>query len=237
MTSSFVPVNRESDIGQRGWTLIEHIEHDLPPVFSFLDLGGGVGSISDFILRHYTRSSGVLLDQSRYMLARNAVHPRKTLVLGSAFDLSQMLPRDRFELIVIYSLLHHLVGDTYAESVRNVRTVLSVCRDLLSPGGRIGLWENVYDSWTIRSWASHSIYYVTRSRRLRLFARLLGANSNGVGICPLSLFQWMQVIEQAGLRIANLSLLQPNGPFDWRRYPLLLQQSSGTLFWLAQKTP
>jgi len=179
---------------------------------------------------------GTVLDSSELLLSRNRHHPRKTLVDDTVENLGLRFPRGTFDVIFVNWLLHHLVGDSYRETLQNMTTTLSRASALLSPRGAISIFENLYDGALIDNWPGAFIYHVTSSRVLAPITRRLGANTAGVGVCFLSTRKWSTVIEQAGLRVATFTRTPK------RRVPLLvrtllhLQNLTVGHFWCERAT-
>ncbi len=95
-----------------------------------LDLGCGPGAFADL----FAGDDYVGVD----MNARYIDHARKSregaFIVGDARKVD--LPAARFDQILIFGLLHHLPDE-------DVRAVLSECRRLLAPGGRILAIEDI----------------------------------------------------------------------------------------------
>lgn len=105
-------------------------EMDLGPAGRTLDLGCGPGAFSDL----FEKGDYVGVDlNSRYI-----DHARRTR--KGAFIVSDAkhvdLPDGRFNQVLIFGLLHHLPDG-------EVRGVLSECRRLLGPGGRVLVIEDI----------------------------------------------------------------------------------------------
>jgi SAM-dependent methyltransferase len=105
-------------------------EMDLGPAGRTLDLGCGPGAFSDL----FEKGDYVGVDLN----PRYIDHARRTR--KGAFIVSDAkhvdLPDGRFNQVLIFGLLHHLPDD-------EVRGVLSECRRLLAPGGRVLVIEDI----------------------------------------------------------------------------------------------
>jgi SAM-dependent methyltransferase len=178
--------------------------------FSFLDVGGGNGRFADQLLERFPRARGTVLDNSETLLARNKPDPRKTLVLGSADDMSGV--RGPFDLISMHWLLHHLVGDTYRATRINQRTALASLAKLLSHRGRVSVFENDYVGWLPDPYPTWAIYTITASSLLTPIARAMGANTAGTGVCFDSEAGWRRTFGAAGLDVIDRA-----EPDTWRR--------------------
>ena len=86
---------------------------------SLLDLGGGNGAFLDEMLTAFPAARGTNLDISEHLLGKNKPHPRKRLVHGSIGDLTALFPREKFDVMTINWVLHHLVGPTYGSCDNN----------------------------------------------------------------------------------------------------------------------
>ncbi|MGH8249499.1 MAG: class I SAM-dependent methyltransferase [Steroidobacteraceae bacterium] len=204
--------------------------------FTFLDIGGGNGRFADQLLERYPRARGTVLDNSELLLARNKSHPQKTLLACSAGELDSI--RDRFDLVSLHWLLHHLVGDSYAATQTNQRRALASLNGLLTERGRISVFENDYQGWAPDPIPTWLIYVVTASRPLAPLARALGANTAGVGVCFNSQKTWRNLMKEAGLQ-----LIDHAEPDTWkRRIPLYgtfglgLRDVKVGHYWLRSRT-
>jgi hypothetical protein len=178
--------------------------------FSFLDIGGGNGRFADQLLGRFPRAHGTVLDNSETLLARNKPDPRKSLVSGSADELSGI--RGPFDLISMHWLLHHLVGDSYRATRLNQRNALASLAPLLSHRGRISVFENDYVGWLPDPYPTWAIYSFTASRMLTPLARVLGANTAGIGVCFDSEAGWRRTFDAAGLELIDRA-----EPDTWHR--------------------
>ncbi|HEY0105835.1 MAG TPA: class I SAM-dependent methyltransferase [Rhizomicrobium sp.] len=169
---------------------------------AILDLGGGNGRFLDALLEAFPTAQGTLLDLSQALLARNVRQPRKRLVHGSIDDLRSLVGSQKFDVVTINWVLHHLVGDSYAQSQRNVVLCLETCASLLTPNGVIVVAENLFEGFGGTNAPSRIIYAIT-SNRWRLFARVARRffNTAGVGVCFENEDTWGRLFDRAGLRI------------------------------------
>jgi len=180
----------------------ECIDEDFPDgEFRFLDMGGGVGRLTDKILDEFPKSRGLVLDNSEYLLSKNRVHNRKTLLCASAQWVDTIFADRRFDIVFIHDLLHHLVCETYKDSRQAILNTLVLTKMMLSSCGRVSVWENLYSGAIVDSLPSHIIFHVTSSKLLCRLTKRLGANTAGVGACFLSEKQWHTVLNNAGLRV------------------------------------
>ena len=105
------------------------------PIARFLDLGCGVGAMSELVLSSLPRSEGVLVDFSEPMLERAGVQlaghaGRWQAVSGDLNDSAwrDWLPAGRYDAIVSGLAIHHLPPE-------RKRTLFAELLTLLEPGG------------------------------------------------------------------------------------------------------
>jgi len=191
--------------------ICQKIDTDFPDGrFSFLDVGGGNGRFCEQLLSQYPYAHGTVLDNSELLLARNRQHPRKSLLRRSVLDLDTV--PGRFDLLTFHWLLHHLVGNTYAESRGYQLSALKTARGLLTQRGRVSIFENDYNGWLPDPFPTFSIYLATASVTLTPLARALGANTAGVGVCFNSRKGWQKILRRSGLALIDYA-----EPDTWER--------------------
>lgn len=190
---------------EQEWKLIEPAfdSRFADRAFSFLDVGGGNGNFADRLLQRYPAATGTVVDCARGLLAQNASHPRKKLILGSAEHLTRTFQKKTFDLIIFNWALHHFVTSTYSGTRRLQRQILAQARGLLEPDGVISVFENMYNGLVLDGLPGRLIFHATASRAFAPVARKLGANTAGCGVCFLSRRQWEEEAERAELRIAS----------------------------------
>lgn len=190
--------------GGRWDTVKARIDQDFPNGdFCFLDVGGGNGVFTDRLLGAYPNASGTVLDNSELLLSRNKKNERKTLVCESAENLSRIM--EKFDLVCVHWLLHHLIGDSYGQTRRNQLAMLESLIGLLTKRGRISLFENMCNGWLIDNLPGQIIYQITSVKVIAGITRRLGANTAGVGVCYLSKNAWFSTIRKSGLEVLNYS--------------------------------
>jgi hypothetical protein len=184
------------------WEVIRRcIDRDFPQGdFHLLDLGGGNGRFADLVLSNYPGARATVLDNARTLLARNSEHPRKTLLYASAAELDEV-DVEPPDLITINWVLHHLVSDSHARSVRNMMDTLGACVRALTGRGRISVFEDLYDGILLDGLPSRLIFLLTSSRALSGLVGRMGANTAGVGVCFRSHRQWKRLFMNAGLEL------------------------------------
>jgi len=207
------------------------------PGTRFLDLGGGTGRFADLLLTRYESCSAVVADNSELLLSRNQPNPRKVTSRVEAADLAKVFQRKSFDVIFVHRLLHHLVGDSYSESIGFIQDVLGQCAKVLKPHGRLSVIENVWDGRFVDGLASRLLYYGTSLRMAAPVARRLGANTAGTGVCYLSDRSWRHLFRHAGMHVEAEQVFV-NLRFPWYvRYPTLLKRARSIHYWCAATEP
>jgi ubiquinone/menaquinone biosynthesis C-methylase UbiE len=214
------------------------IRRDFPDGrFSFIDVGGGKGFFSDRVLAEFEHATGVVLDNADLLLYANAAHPRKRLVLGSATDLRQLFPLERFDVAFFNFALHHFIGTSYADTRRLQRESLRQAGLMLTPAGRISVSEITYNGALVDNLPSHVVYRLTASKALAPLVARLGANTAGTGVCFMSAKTWTREFDRLGY--ATTETREPAPPRTLR-YRLRLaavsaRNVSNAHFWLRPK--
>ncbi|MGA1875208.1 MAG: class I SAM-dependent methyltransferase [bacterium] len=189
------------------WRIVrDFIDHDFPKGnFCFLDIGGGNGIFTDRVLREYPGCEGTILDNSLYLLERNKKHERKRIIYESIENLGTSVT-SKFDIIFINWVLHHLVADTYRESINHIWRTLRSCSERLTSQGKISIFENLYDGYVIDCLPGLLVYTLTSTKALVPFTSKLGANTAGVGVCFLSFKRWVKIIRKAGYHIERFNI-------------------------------
>ena len=221
------------------WMKIDEIRALLSPYISvcpaakFLDLGGGTGRLSDLLLATYESASAVVGDSSEVLLSRNQPHPRKTVLRVNASHLAEAFEPHSFDVIFVHRLLHHLVGDSYAETIRSIQEVLSQCAVILKPHGRLSVIENIWDGRFYDELSGRLLYHATSSRLFAPVARRMGANTAGTGVCYLSDRLLVRLLRQGGFSVETHQILAVPW-FPWYvRYPALLKRARSVHYWCS----
>lgn len=219
------------------WMRVDEINVLLSPYLlhnssaCFLDLGGGAGRFSDLLLATYKSSSAVVADSSELLLSRNERNSRKTVLCVDALNVRTAFQAKAFDIVFVHRLLHHVVGDTYMESIRSIQEVLCQCAAILKPGGRLSIIENIWDGRFLDGLANRLLYYATSSRVVAPVTRRLGANTAGTGVCYLSDRLLTRLLRQAGLYVEAQQTLG-DLRFPWYiRYPTVLKQAYSMHYW------
>ena len=212
------------------------INRDFPSgKFNFLDLGAGNGLFADRVLRRYPEASGVVFDSSEAMIARNTRSERKGMLCGDAAKLGSY-SIGQFDLIFCNWILHHLVGDSYERTRRNVKAILRLCSNHLRSKGRISVYENEYNG-IVDNLPSRLIYWLTSSQQLATIVRRLGANTAGVGVCFLSHKEWCTVFSSVGLEISSYTPDEKRAVKPIYKVAFLIRNVRYGHFWLRVKQP
>lgn len=204
-------------VNDKRWQIIkEQIDRDFPKGdFTFLDVGGGNGLFADRLLSNYPKSRGTVLDNSELLLAKNKSNSRKSLICDSVEHLAQL--DGKYDLICFNWLLHHLVGNSYSETRQNMSAALEAVIPLLTPRGRVSIFENMYNGLIFDGLPSHLIFTLTSNQAIAGLTKKMGANTAGVGVCFLSHNQWFSTITKANFKILSYIAMdkQPN-PLHWK---------------------
>ena len=182
---------------------IAYLRQQFPEgVKHFLDLGGGNGKFMDRLLEEFPGSKGHIVDVSQHLLDLNAPNPNKTLINCAFEELDTLDLGFKFDVITINFVLHHLVGETYAESLRNVERALAIASRKLAPNGVIYVAENEYQGLLETNIPSHVIFFITKIQN-PLFVKFARRyfNTAGVGVCFQSQKSWTKIFTAAKFRI------------------------------------
>jgi len=204
--------------------------------FSFLDIGGGNGRFTDRILQAYPESTGTILDNAESILSLNKTNPRKTIILGSVENLTNIFGNAKFDLIFFNWTIHHFVKGSYTETRKTQLAVIINATNLLSSTGYISVFENMYDGIIFKNLPSYLIFYLTSSKTLAPLIKKMGANTAGCGVCFLSKNQWNKTFEKAALVISEYTDFDKWGGISiMRRIFLHLGAIRRGHFWLSKK--
>ena len=175
------------------------------PDLRFIDLGGGNGVFADRVMDAYPMATGVVGDNAAMLLAKHHERQGKTSVQVDALNLPAA-QLGRADVVFLNWILHHLVvtGD-YARTRRNILRTLNDVRWLLQPGGRVSVYEDMYDGAVVHNAPSHLIFAATSSRRLAGMTRRFGANTAGVGVCFQSERSWRRLFAEAGYEVESFT--------------------------------
>lgn len=202
--------------------------------FSFLDLGGGNGLFTDRVLRNYPNSIATILDNSEFLLSKNRnKSDRKKVLCESIENMENLFFGNKFDIIFMNWILHHLVTDSYLNTLKNVKSILEVSSKILNDRGRISIFENMYNGLVFDNFPCHIIYHLTSCTKLSKLIKRFGANTAGVGVCFRSKKAWVNLAENAGLRVIQYSQDDKwRVPF-YRRFLLHIGNIRVGHFWLT----
>jgi hypothetical protein len=225
-------------VTDRLWVPVKRcIDRDFPGGrFTFLDVGGGNGVFADRVLANYPASTGVVLDNSAFLLRRSQPHPRKWMVLENVENLERVA-QEKYDLVFLNWVLHHLiVRSSYLGSKEHMRRVLNSILMLLTEQGRVSIYENMYNGLIIDSAPSWIVYQLTSSRTMAQLFKKYGANTAGVGVCFHSYRQWFSIITQIGFKVLDYTDdLDWSIPWTWMALLHIGNIRCGH-FWLSRST-
>lgn len=202
--------------------------------FIHLDAGGGNGALADRLLERFAQCSSLVMDSSSLLLARNQPHARKRTWCAPVERLEEF-PGERFDLITVNCLLHHLVRESYHATRVHQRAVLRMLARRLRPGGRLFVCEHLYQSWLLAGLPGWLVYQATAGRCLAPLVRRAGANTAGVGVCFLSAQQWEAAFQAAGLRVLRRRALPDRLEFPVARWLLGIRSREVGYCWLCRR--
>jgi len=223
-------------VNEQRWKIVkEQINKDFPEGdFSFLDIGGGNGLFADKLLANYPHSRGTVLDNSQLLLNKNLTNTKKTLVCDSVENLDKL--NQKYDLICFNWLLHHLVGNSYLATRKNISFALDAVVPLLTPRGRVSIFENMYNGLIIDGLPSRLIFNLTSNKTIAGFTKKMGANTAGIGVCFLSQKQWVEQLNHTSLNLLKYSDDDKWGiPLKWQIFLHVGNIRCGH-FWLASQT-
>jgi hypothetical protein len=114
-------------------------------------------------------------------------------------------------------------------------------QEATAPGGRISVWDNLYDGLVVDVLPSRLIYALTSMRSVAPLVSLGGANTAGVGVCFQSARRWRRHFRDAGLSVQSHWRMQPFQKPAWKNvaYALALHMRPvrPAHFWLLRETP
>ncbi|USD42864.1 class I SAM-dependent methyltransferase [Vibrio sp. SCSIO 43135] len=197
-----------------------------------LDVGGGSGYFADKLLHRFAKSQVTVLDPALSVLKQNRPNPRKHL-LHKTFQSLDTFPEQ--DLIHFNWTLQHLVSNSYEESCELQLDSLRRAYRLLRPGGVVAIFENCYEGQPVSNLPGQIIYEFTASKTLAPLAKMLGANTAGVGVGFHSEMAWRQMLTLAGFpRIVSSDCYYYGEMPRWMKFALRLKQQKVT-FIVAQK--
>lgn len=203
------------------------------PSTHIMDVGGGNGMFIDRVLDAYPTTEATIIEPSPNLVEANSSNPRKTILVSTLqeLDWQQVKPVD---VVCFNWVLHHFVVDSYRATTRTQRDALVLARKMLKPGGRLIVFERLYNGSTIHDLPGRLIYELTAQRLLAPLTALLGANTAGVGVCFHSEQGWRDLFEKAGLLVDRFTPCYAiNALSPWKQALLGLKESRVGIFELA----
>jgi SAM-dependent methyltransferase len=197
--------------------------------FSFLDVGGGNGRFSDFILEKFPRSSGTVVDNSSFLAEKNRPHPSKSVVVADATALPPEITGRTYDIVFCNFFLHHLITGSYAGSREMQHRMLRALRGLVAPRGCLFIIEELKDGFVHPDLSVRLIFSLTRSRLLSPMMRRLGANTAGVGVAFFSTRGMQRSLERCGYRVDRTHDCHERPRFVWRALLALRSHQSGAI--------
>lgn len=162
---------------------------------SFLDIGCGVGNILELVRRETPIERVAGIDAAEKCVEKTRERLKCHAFVGSILDTDFIDSLEqRFDFALIASVLHHLVGNSREESIRNAEIAVGNCLKLMSPGGHLFVFEpGVYPAWTAAA-LFHTKRFFTRftSRRIQLFDKW-----NNIGAPVISYYTDVQLTDMA----------------------------------------
>jgi len=209
-------------VNNKRWLPIEQcINRDFPDgQFSFLDLGGGNGIFADRILAAYPKSTGMVVDNSPFLLGKNSYNDRKRTVLESIDKINHILS-EKYDIIFFNWLLHHLIDNSYVRSLEKINRALSCAKERLTERGRVSIYENMYNGFIIDNIPSMIVYHLTIAKAIAPLIRKGGANTAGVGVCFLSYKMWESIIKKNGYDMLDYTN-DDIWPINWKWHVFLM---------------
>lgn len=170
-----------------------------------LDLGGGNGRFLDQLLDKFPTATGFNYDISEELLQRNSQHDRKICIHGDIADIRRNSNGMKYDVIQMNWILHHLVGNSFSHSVRNVVNCLEELKSLLTDDGIICVSENLYEGIFGMDYPSRLIYFMTSIKKSVISSFISRyANTASVGVCFHSDAAWHTIFAESGLTIDNV---------------------------------
>lgn len=203
------------------------------PSKHILDVGGGNGMFVDRVLEAFPTTEATLVEPAPNLVKANRPNPRKT-VLQSTFQQVGLRDAKPVDVVVFNWVLHHFVVDSYKATTQTQCDALILARKMLKPGGRLIVFEQLYNGSKIDDLPGRIIYGLTSQRRLAPLTARLGANTAGVGVCFHSERGWRELFARAGLSVNGFTPCYAMGAMTrWKRLALGLRETRVGMFELA----
>lgn len=165
------------------WSVLKPVltRHLTGPSKRIVDVGGGNGMFIDRVLQAFSTTEAILVEPAPNLVKANRPSLRKT-VLQSTFQQFGLRNVEPVDVIFFNWMLHHLVLDSYEATTHTQSDALILARNMLKPGGRLIVFEQLYNGSRFDDLPGRLIYELTSLRRLAPLVARLGANTAGVGV-------------------------------------------------------
>jgi SAM-dependent methyltransferase len=123
----------------------QRVSREVAGIGRLLDIGnGGVFDYDTAKVREIV-ALDLFFDQVPAEIAAQVFPPNVTTLHGSALAIPA--PDESFDGVLMVMLIHHLVGDSVAQSIANARAALAESWRVLRPGGRLIIAESCVPGW------------------------------------------------------------------------------------------
>lgn len=189
-----------------------------PPPITVLDVGGGIGTVGKVLAERLDRLRVDVVDNS--VLARDGFvrHDRVRLIFGDFLTIPET---EKYHAVIFRTVLHHIIGDSTAETRHRQRQAIQKAGRLLAPGGRIAVIENFYESYLGNDLSGEVIFQLTKLKFLAGLTRRLGANTAGEGVRFRSFDAWTRLFAEQGFAASGEIGRQDRPMPAWQRLGLV----------------
>ncbi len=123
-------------------TLRSYINQNIAGINSLLDIGNG--GVFDYDVQQVKKITALDLFLDK-LPASYVCPPNVTLKTGSALDIPET--NNQFDGVLMVMLIHHLIGDTVSNSLKNVEKSIQEAYRVLKPGGKMIIVESCVPQW------------------------------------------------------------------------------------------
>ncbi len=190
-----------------------------------LDIGGGIGAFASTVAERCNNKNLkiTVVDPGVDASEQRIEHPGVDFVLAP-FD--SFNSDTKYDFIVFRLVLHHLIGEDSATTLRTQREALVKAKSMLSESGVVFVIENFYEPWIGQDFTGQLIYSLTSSKAVEGITRRLGANTAGEGVRFRSAESWKTLYDNLDLKIVS-EQTNPRWGIDmpiWQKLPLLCKE-------------
>lgn len=175
-----------------------------------LDIGGAGGRFAALLHEYFRGNCDItVLDIEEYETLGKISAPIR-FIKGSVFDVKQYFKPRSFDIVFSNYVFHHLMDNSYHETIGGIKLALEKIKECLAPGGILCVSECFYHNLLAGDVSGFIIYRLSRLKSpftVRLLNKL-GSNSAGAGVCFLPERKWRKVFEQAGYRLERTTAKQ-----------------------------